>query len=214
MVIFDLFYFFANELYIFSEATNNIKAIKQTKEIFMKATGIVRRIDDLGRVVIPKEIRKTMRIREGDPLEIFTNRDGEVIFKKYSPVGEFSSFSSQYAETLNRTCGISVVITDRDSVVSTAGVSKKEYLEKKLSSDFEEIMEQRALYIQKDNQLIYVCDGATHHVKYAMPILADGDIIGCIAMVSSDLDSDGSRETTEAKLIQTAASFLGRQFEG
>ena len=201
-------------MYIFVKATNNIKATKQTKEIFMKATGIVRRIDDLGRVVIPKEIRKTMRIREGDPLEIFTNRDGEVIFKKYSPVGEFSSFASQYAETLNRTCGISVVVTDRDAVISVAGASRKEYFEKKLSSDFEEIMEQRALYIQKDNQLIYICDGATHHVKYAMPILADGDIIGCIAMISADTGVDSSKDTTEAKLIQTAASFLGRQFEG
>ena len=96
----------------------------------MKATGIVRRIDDLGRVVIPKEIRRTMRIREGDPLEIYTDREGEVIFKKYSPIGELVSFAAQYADTLNKTCGMSVVITDRDVVIACAGVSKKEYTDK------------------------------------------------------------------------------------
>ncbi len=181
----------------------------------MKATGIVRRIDDLGRVVIPKEIRKTMRIREGDPLEIFTNRDGEVIFKKYSPVGEFSLFASQYAETLNRTCGISVIVTDRDMVVSSAGVSKKEYFEKKLTEEFEQLMEQRTLYHQRDEgSLIYACEGTTHHVKYAMPIISDGDIIGCIAMVSTDKSPANVDSDTEAKLIQTAGTFLGKQFEG
>ena len=87
----------------------------------MKATGIVRRIDDLGRVVIPKEIRRTMRIREGDPLEIYTDREGEVIFKKYSPMGELGSFASQYAETLHKTANMSVIISDRDAVIACAG---------------------------------------------------------------------------------------------
>ena len=99
----------------------------------MKATGIVRRIDDLGRVVIPKEIRRTMRIREGDPLEIFTDRDGEVIFKKYSPIGELTSFASQYVDTLHKICSMSVVVTDRDTIISCAGVSKKEYSDKRLT---------------------------------------------------------------------------------
>ena len=100
----------------------------------MKATGIVRRIDDLGRVVIPKEIRRTMRIREGDPLEIFTDRDGEVIFKKYSPIGELGEFAVQYAETLSKTSGHSVCITDKESVIAVSGASKKEILEKRISS--------------------------------------------------------------------------------
>ena len=180
----------------------------------MKATGIVRRIDDLGRVVIPKEIRRVMRIREGDPLEIFTSRDGEVIFKKYSPIGEFSTFATQYAETLNRICGLSIIVTDRDIVVASSGVQRKEYTEKKLSSAFEAIMEKRSLYSYNGSQeQIYVCDGASHFVKYAMPIASNGDVIGCISMVVSQ---DGSvlENETEAKLIQTAASFLGRQFEG
>ena len=106
----------------------------------MKATGIVRRIDDLGRVVIPKEIRRTMRIREGDPLEIYTDREGEVIFKKYSPIGELTSFAGQYAETLNKICGFSVLITDRDAVIACAGLSKKEFAERKLSGALEAIM--------------------------------------------------------------------------
>lgn len=112
----------------------------------MKATGIVRRIDDLGRVVIPKEIRRTMRIREGDPLEIFTDREGEVIFKKYSPIGELNSFASQYAETLHKTCGMAVVICDRDAVIACAGLPRKDYLDKKLSSELEEIVEGRQGY--------------------------------------------------------------------
>ena len=181
----------------------------------MKATGIVRRIDDLGRVVIPKEIRRTLRIRDGAPLEIFTNKDGEVIFKKYSPIGEFASFAGQYVETLNRTCGMSVVVTDRDSVIVTAGVSKKEFNEKKVSEEFEAIMEDRSLYYSKnDSEQISVCDGSSGYVKYAMPIVSEGDVIGCIAMISSDEHFDVDTSSAECKLIQTAASFLGRQFEG
>ena len=109
----------------------------------MKATGIVRRIDDLGRVVIPKEIRRTLRIREGDPLEIFTASDGEVIFKKYSPMGEISQFSGQYSEVLSRTSGMPVLITDRDHVVSASGIAKKDVLEKHISHEMEELMENR-----------------------------------------------------------------------
>ena len=103
----------------------------------MKATGIVRRIDDLGRVVIPKEIRRTLRIREGDPLEIFTASDGEVIFKKYSPMGELSEFSGQYSDILSRTADLPVIITDRDHVISVAGLPKKDYLERHISKELE-----------------------------------------------------------------------------
>ena len=131
----------------------------------MKATGIVRRIDDLGRVVIPKEIRRTMRIREGDPLEIYTDREGEVIFKKYSPLGELTGFAAQYAETLHKTCDLSVVICDRDSVVALAGVSKKEYAEKRLSDEMESIIESRALFIRRDDEEKWspIKDGSAHY---------------------------------------------------
>jgi AbrB family transcriptional regulator (stage V sporulation protein T) len=100
----------------------------------MKATGVVRRIDDLGRVVIPKEIRKTLRIKEGDPLEIFTDREGQVILKKYSPIGELSEFAAGYAETLSKTTGHIACITDKDSVIAVSGGSKKE-LERLIAGD-------------------------------------------------------------------------------
>ena len=131
----------------------------------MKATGIVRRIDDLGRVVIPKEIRRTMRIREGDPLEIYTDRDGEVIFKKYSPIGELSQFAAQYAETLHKTCGLSVIICDRDAVIACAGLPRKEYADRKLSAEFEEVISTRNLYTAGSNESIPAVDGGQHFVS-------------------------------------------------
>ncbi|MBR2335518.1 MAG: AbrB/MazE/SpoVT family DNA-binding domain-containing protein [Clostridia bacterium] len=181
----------------------------------MKATGIVRRIDDLGRVVIPKEIRRTMRIREGDPLEIFTDRDGEVIFKKYSPIGELTAFAAQYAETLHKTCDLSVVICDRDSVVASAGVPKKEYSEKRLSDELENIIESRSLYTHRDDEQKWspLKDGSSHYVSCAMPIISEGDIVGCVASLCS-ADKNTMPDPVEIKLVQTAAGFLGRQLEG
>ena len=180
----------------------------------MKATGIVRRIDDLGRVVIPKEIRRTMRIREGDPLEIFTDREGEVNFKKYSPIGELTAFAAQYAETLHKTCDLSVVICDRDSIVATAGVSKKEYGDKALSDEVESICESRALYVRREGEakLAAISDGGSHYITCAMPIVSEGDIVGCVAALAPN-DSDVYPEAVETKLVQTAAGFLGRQLE-
>jgi len=185
----------------------------------MKATGIVRRIDDLGRVVIPKEIRRTMRIREGDPLEIYTDREGEVIFKKYSPIGELAAFAAQYAETLYKTCSLSVVICDRDAVIACAGVPRKEYTDKALSEELGQIIESRTLYVKREEApLVPVLDaGGNHVVRCAMPILSEGDVIGCVASVY-DRDAEPSREAptgeVEQKLVITAAGFLGRQLEG
>ena len=180
----------------------------------MKATGIVRRIDDLGRVVIPKEIRRTMRIREGDPLEIYTSGDGEVIFKKYSPIGELVNFASQYADTLHKTCTNPIIICDRDSVVAFAGVSKKECAEKKVSSDIEAIMESRQLYCHTPGEAErYIVDGNEKiAVSCAMPILAEGDIIGAVTTVLKENETTAPSDV-EIKLIQTAAAFLGKQLE-
>ena len=187
----------------------------------MKATGIVRRIDDLGRVVIPKEIRRTMRIREGDPLEIYTDREGEVIFKKYSPIGELSSFAAQYAETLYKTCNLSVIICDRDAVIASAGVARKEYADKPLSEELESVMESRGMYIFREGseRMEAIADGGTHYVNCAMPIVSEGDVVGCVASLCdrSTAQNDRSRELlgsdVEAKLVMTAAGFLGRQLE-
>ena len=178
----------------------------------MKATGIVRRIDDLGRVVIPKEIRRTMRIREGDPLEIFTDHEGEVIFKKYSPIGELSSFATQYADTLSRVCGMAVVICDRDSVIACGGLPKKEFMELRLSSEAERLIEERTLYAHKESDTFYgIVDSVNRwQISCLMPILAEGDVVGCVVSLT---DADRTATDTEQKLIETAATFLGKQLE-
>jgi len=179
----------------------------------MKATGIVRRIDDLGRVVIPKEIRRTMRIREGDPLEIYTDREGEVIFKKYSPIGELAQFASQYAETLAKTCGISVVICDRDAVIACAGIPKREYTDRKLTAEAEKIVENRQFYVAGEEPVL-LTDGGNLTVRCLMPIITEGDLTGCVASVTDpDSDTKPIAPDLEAKLIQTAAGFLGKQLE-
>ncbi len=182
----------------------------------MKATGIVRRIDDLGRVVIPKEIRRTMRIREGDPLEIYTDREGEVIFKKYSPIGELTTFASQYAETLYKTCNLEVMICDRDAIIAVAGVSKKEYMDKPLSGELDAIMQGRSMYkSQEGTTLLYpTSDSQANYIRCAMPIISEGDVIGCVLSVcTTDKKKDPVSAEVEAKLVMTAASFLGKQME-
>lgn len=183
----------------------------------MKATGIVRRIDDLGRVVIPKEIRRTMRIREGDPLEIYTDREGEVIFKKYSPIGELMDFAAEYAETLFKTCGLPVAVCDKDCVIACAGISKKEFTERKHSIEIESIIEGRSLYTAPsapEKRIPLIDENKNYYVSCAMPIFTEGDVIGCVASIGS---TEGKYELLapeiETKLIQTAAGFLGRQLE-
>ena len=183
----------------------------------MKATGIVRRIDDLGRVVIPKEIRRTMRIREGDPLEIFTDREGEVIFKKYSPIGELQNFTTEYCETLQKTSGMPIFICDRDAVIAVSGASKREYMDKKISKDLEDIMENRALYYKgtKSDDRYVIDMGRDHFISCAMPIISEGDVIGCVvsAMQYGISGDEKISQEVEIKLIQTAAMFLGKQME-
>lgn len=181
----------------------------------MKATGIVRRIDDLGRVVIPKEIRRTMRIREGDPLEIFTEKDGEVIFKKYSPIGELGAFASQYAESLAKTSGHPICITDKDTVIAVSGAPKKDFNEKRISSDIEEIInEKTAIFVKpNDNKRFSVIDGEEKYVAgVVVPIISEGDSIGSVVFFGAD-NSVPEFSDVEDKLAKSAASFLGRQME-
>ncbi|MGI6263944.1 MAG: stage V sporulation T C-terminal domain-containing protein [Acutalibacteraceae bacterium] len=179
----------------------------------MKATGIVRRIDDLGRVVIPKEIRRTMRIREGDPLEIFTDADGEVVFKKYSPVGELTPFATQYADVMSRACGLGVLICDRDHVVAAAGISKRDYQDRRISGQMEDLMQARQTHVAKagDRQRLQPVDGLSRYAGVMAPILASGDIVGAVCLMlpeSGAVPGDG-----EIKLTQIAAGFLGKQME-
>ena len=179
----------------------------------MKATGIVRRIDDLGRVVIPKEIRRTMRIREGDPLEIYTESDGTVIFKKYSPIGELGEFASQYAETLAKSTGLGCVISDKDTIIAVSGVPKRELTDKKLSSEAEKIMYAKSGYVAKDkSKSINVVDGNDNYKAGVIaPIIFEGDSIGTVMIMASDeKDNPGD---VESKLAEVAAGFLGKAIE-
>ena len=183
----------------------------------MKATGVVRRIDDLGRIVIPKEIRKTLRIKEGDPLEIFTDREGQVILKKYSPIGELSEFATGYAETLSKTTGHIACITDKDSVIAVSGGSKKEFLEKSLSPELEKIMENKEIYTSKENNQLSVpiTQNDNKERKYnsqvIYPIISDGDVIGSVILLSKEQNT--KMGDTELKVVQSAAGFLSSQMD-
>lgn len=179
----------------------------------MKATGIVRRIDDLGRVVIPKEIRRTMRIREGDPLEIYTDNNGEVIFKKYSQIGELSLFINQYADVLNKSSGHSVIVCDKDHVIAVAGIPKREILERRISASLEDIMENRNTYVYDDSQAnpLQPIEGVDKYCLVAAPIISAGDFTGSIMYIDNDINTNIS--TSDVKLIEVAATFLGRQME-
>ncbi|WP_454052566.1 stage V sporulation protein T [Clostridium sp. Marseille-Q7071] len=182
----------------------------------MKATGIVRRIDDLGRVVIPKEIRRTLRIREGDPLEIFTDREGGVILKKYSPIEELSEFSKEYAEALQQTIGHIVVVADKDSIISVSGGPKKDYIDKKVSMQLEKIMEGRRSVIsgtgaEKVIPLYEDEDETVYSSQVVSPIVAEGDAIGAVIILSKE--ENVKFGDLELKLAETASAFLGKQME-
>ncbi len=179
----------------------------------MKATGIVRRIDDLGRVVIPKEIRRTMRIREGDPLEIFTGSNNEVVFKKYSPIGEITEFAAQYADVMSRACGLPVVIGDRDHVIAVSGESKKEFMERRLSPELEKVMDERQLVTARTEggKGVPVVEGRDRLAGIAAPILSSGDVTGCVCILMNE--AGAMPGDTDIKLAQVAAAFLGKQME-
>lgn len=178
----------------------------------MKATGIVRRIDDLGRVVIPKEIRRTLRIREGDPLEIFVDREGEVILKKYSPINELGHFATEYAEALYDSLQFPILICDRDEIIALAGISKKDYLHKRIGNEIEHTMEERTMTKAFESSVIEVVEGQTEELdSYCIsPIIANGDPIGCVMSFSMDA---GAMSDIEEKVIDTAARFLAKQME-
>ncbi len=181
----------------------------------MKATGIVRRIDDLGRVVIPKEIRRTLRLREGTPLEIFTDREGEIILKKYSPMMELTAFSGQYAEAMAQSSGLMVCITDRDQVVAVAGGPKKELLSKTISRELERVIMERETVqaATGDKRFLHLVPDEVEglYAEVIVPIICEGDAIGSVALFSRD--QRAKMGDTELKLAQTAAGFLGRQME-
>lgn len=179
----------------------------------MKATGIVRRIDDLGRIVIPKEIRRTLRIREGDPLEIYTDSQGGVIFKKYSPVGEMSSSVLQYAEVLSKLTAQPVLVCDSDHVVAAAGISKREVLDRRITAEIEEYMHDRRAFVwEPKSPEVFAAEGISRPAVAAFPIIVSSDVIGEIILLS-DVDEAKEAQEVQAKLTQAAAMFIASQME-
>lgn len=179
----------------------------------MKATGIVRRVDDLGRIVIPKEIRRTLRIREGDPLEIYTEKDGGVIFRKYSPMGDLQEFAAQMCEAIASATGHIAAVADRDSIIAVHGIPKRELVDKPNSPALERLMEQRKNYLYKSGDApVFAADGEDkYHLGTAAPILSQGDLMGCVMLLLGE--NGAPLQEVDQSLAKTAANFLGRQME-
>ena len=179
----------------------------------MKATGIVRRVDDLGRIVIPKEIRRTLRIREGDPLEIYTEKDGGVIFRKYSPMGDLQEFAAQMCESIGSVTGHIAAVADRDSIIALHGAPKRELIDKPNSQELDRLMEQRRNYLfQSGDSPIPASDSSDkYHLGAAAPILSQGDLMGCVLLLLGE--DDKPLQESDQCLARTAAGFLGKQLE-
>ena len=183
----------------------------------MKATGIVRRIDELGRVVIPKEIRRTLRIREGDPLEIFVDREGGVILKKYSPIGELGDFAKEYAESIHQSVGHIAVICDRDAVIAVSGAGKKELLDRPVNEAVEQLLVNRTRInasAERGEKLIpIIADDASlsFTAELIVPIISSGDAIGAVILLSKEQGIVFGQ--ADIKVCETAAGFMGKQLE-
>ena len=169
--------------------------------------------DDLGRIVIPKEIRRTLRIREGDPLEIYTEKDGGVIFRKYSPMGDLQEFAAQMCESIVSATGHIAAVADRDSIIALHGVPKRELMDKPNSPELEKLMEQRKNYLFRNGDTpIFAADGeGKYRLGAAAPILSQGDLMGCVMLLLSE--NDQPLQEADQGLTKTAAGFLGRQME-
>ena len=179
----------------------------------MKATGIVRRVDDLGRIVIPKEIRRTLRIREGDPLEIYTEKDGGVIFRKYSPMGDLQEFAAQMCEAIGAGTGHMAAVSDRDAIIALSGLPKRDLMDKPNSEELDRLMEQRRHYrYSAGDSPVRVADGVEkYHLGVASPILCQGDLMGCVMLLMGE--NSPPLQESDQKLAQTMAGFLGKQME-
>lgn len=179
----------------------------------MKATGIVRRIDDLGRIVVPKEIRRVLRIREGDSMEIFTDIDGAIILKKYSPIGELGGVAKQYAESIAQVSGQTTIITDKDSVIAASGSSRKDILGKRISKKLESIIAGRNLVKSNGRQAVNIIENedAEQNEQVICPIICEGDVIGSVIIMAKTQDKQMTG--VEEKLATMASNFLGRRME-
>lgn len=179
----------------------------------MKATGIIRKIDDLGRIVIPKEMRKTLRIREGDSLEIYVERNGEIVLKRYAPLGEIIDEINIYAEVLYKSTGFNVCITDNKEVIAISGATKRKYIDSKLSDELIYILEMRELYINKKDRSVKITqkDDIAYSTQIIAPIISDADLIGSIIFFSDEVKKTISE--VDLAQIKTAVNFLAKQME-
>ena len=179
----------------------------------MKATGIVRRVDDLGRIVIPKEIRRTLKIREGDPLEIYTEKDGGVIFRKYSPMGDLQEFAAQMCEAIGANTGCIAAVADRDAIIALHGAPKRDLMDKPNSQELEQLMEQRRNYRYKEGETRIRASESSdkYHLGVAAPILTQGDLMGAVLLLMGE--NSAPMQESDQKLAQTVANFLGKQLE-
>lgn len=179
----------------------------------MKATGIVRRVDSLGRVVIPKEIRHTLRIKEGAPLEIYTDKDGAVTFRKYSPLGDLQDFAGHICESIRRNAGCIAAVCDRDTIIALAGAPKRELQERSNSRELDKMMEERKFYRYAPGETkLYPAHGVEKfHVGIAVPIVSQGDLMGSVLLLLEENQEPFGE--AEQKLAQTVAEFLGKQME-
>ncbi|MDD2215157.1 MAG: stage V sporulation protein T [Eubacteriales bacterium] len=182
----------------------------------MKATGIVRRIDDLGRVVIPKEIRRTMRIREGDPLEIYTDREGGVILKKYSPINELNQFAGEFIDSAYSILGDAMVVTDTDQVVAVSGGSRKDYLDKRISTEIEKIIQGKTSRLVNDGEAILPItleegENGDYKSQIVVPIISQGDPIGSVIYFTKE--NGRQLGDVELKTAEIGAHLLAKQME-
>jgi len=179
----------------------------------MKATGIVRRVDDLGRIVIPKEIRRTLKIREGDPLEIYTEKDGGVIFRKYSPMGDLQEFALQMCEAIGTNTGCIAAVSDRDSIIALHGAPKRDLIDKPNSQELDKLMQQRKNYRFQPGEVPIRAseDSDKYFLGVASPILSQGDLMGCVMLLMGE--NSVPLQEADQRLVQTVAGFLGKQME-
>lgn len=176
----------------------------------MKATGIVRRVDSLGRVVIPKEIRHTLRIREGTALEIYTDKDGGVTFRKYSPLGDLQELAGQVCEAIHRNTGCIAAVCDTDTIVAVSGAPRRDLLDRSISARTEELLEQRRLYLRRpEDPTLTPTEDSPLYVAVCVPILCQGDLTGGLMLLAEQ--EQPAMEENDLKLAQTIAEFLGRQ---
>ena len=181
----------------------------------MKATGIVRRIDDLGRIVVPKEIRRTLRIREGDPLEIYTGREGEIMLKKYSPIGEIGEFATAYAQALAQVSNALICITDREYVIAAAGIGHKGLEGEHLSTETEDLMEKRGTFTVTNmpEELPVLRNKLLEEFKVAVlsTIICNGDCQGAVMILGKN--TENPQIEIWKVLAQSAAAFMGKHME-